>query len=154
MDYVWVKWLHILSSTLLFGLGVGSAFYLLLASFSRNVQGLAMVSRYVVWADWLFTATTVVAQPVTGFYLVHQLGLPLSTPWIAWSTSLYVLAVLCWLPVVRLQMLMRDMAMQAADSATPLSPGYRRLMAWWVGLGFVAFFAFLAIFYLMVAKPV
>lgn len=153
MDYIWVKWVHILSATLLFGLGIGSAFYLLLASLSRNVQALALVSRLVVWADGLFTATTVVVQPATGFYLVHRLGLPLTTPWIAWATALYVLGVLCWLPVVWLQLRMRDMAVQAAEGATPLPPAYGRLLAAWVVLGCVAFVAFLAIFYLMVAKP-
>jgi uncharacterized membrane protein len=154
MDYLWVKWVHIMSATLLFGVGVGSAFFLLLASLGANVQGLALVSRLVVWADGLFTATTAVVQPVTGFYLVHQLGLPWSTPWIAASTALYVLAIACWLPVVGLQVRMRDMAAQAAASNRALPAAYGRLLRWWVGLGWVALFAFLAIFYLMVAKPV
>lgn len=154
MDYLWVKWLHILSSTLLFGLGIGSAFYLLLASLGRDVQALAWVSRRVVWADWLFTATTVVIQPVTGFYLVHQMGLPLSTRWVFWATVLYGLAVLCWLPVVWLQYRMRDMAAQAAYEGSALPRRYTRLLRAWVLLGAVAFVAFLFIFYLMVAKPV
>jgi len=153
MDYLWLKWLHILSATLLFGLGAGSAFYLLLASLGRDVQALAWVSRRVVWADWLFTATTVVLQPVTGFVLVHRLGLPLDTPWVMWATGLYVLAVLCWLPVVWLQYRMRDLAAQAARAGTALSPAYARLLLAWVLLGSVAFVALLAIFYLMVAKP-
>ena len=153
MDYLLLKWVHIVSSTLLFGLGSGSAFYLLMASLSRNVQAVALVSRLVVWADWLFTATTVVIQPLTGFYMVHQMGLPLSTPWVAWATALYVLAVLCWLPVVKIQYLMRDLAVQAAQSGEDLPPAYMRLLRWWVALGVVAFVAFLAIFWLMVAKP-
>lgn len=153
MDYLWVKWLHIVSSTLLFGVGIGSAFYLLLASLGRDVRALAWVSRRVVWADWLFTATTVVIQPVTGFYLVHRLALPVSTGWVLWSTALYALAVLCWLPVVWLQYRMRDMAVQAAREGSALPRRYGRLLVTWVWLGSVAFVAFLAIFYLMVAKP-
>lgn len=154
MDYLWVKWVHILSATLLFGVGVGSAFYLLMASLSGQVQGLALVSRLVVWADWLFTATTAVLQPLSGVYLVDLLGLPWSTPWIAWSLGLYVLAIACWLPVVWLQMRMRDLAVQAAAAGTALPAEYRRLLVGWVVLGCVALLAFLAIFHLMVAKPV
>ncbi len=154
MDYVWLKWLHILSATLLFGLGVGSAFYLLAASLSPNLQGLALVSRLVVWADGLFTATTVVVQPLTGYFLVRQLGLPWSSFWLVGSVALYVLAVLCWLPVVWLQLRMRDLAAQAVrEGVGTLPPAYVRLLRWWVALGVVAFFCFLGIFYLMVAKP-
>lgn len=154
MDYLWVKWLHILSATVLFGTGIGSAFYLLLASLGRNLQALVLVSRLVVWADWIFTATTVVLQPLTGLYLVHRLGLPLSTPWVAGSLWLYALAVLCWLPVVWLQIRMRDLAVQAAEAATSVPKAYARLLGAWVLLGTVAFAAFLGIFYLMVFKPV
>ena len=93
MDYVTVKWLHILSSTLLFGTGIGSAFYLLIATWSREARAVAAVSRYVVVADWLFTATTAVFQPASGFWLMHLAGgMPVSTPWIAWSLRLYAFA--------------------------------------------------------------
>lgn len=154
MDYVWLKWVHILSATLLFGLGIGSAFYLLLASLGRDLQGLALVSRLVVWADALFTTSTAVLQPLSGYLLARRLGLPLSTPWIAQSIALYLLAMACWLPVVGLQLRMRDLAAHAARTGQPLPPAYRRLLWAWVALGVVAFFCFLGIFYLMVAKPV
>lgn len=100
MEYLVVKWLHILSSTFLFGTGIGSAFYLLLSSLSRDTAVVAKVSAYVVIADYLFTATTAVAQPLTGFWLVYLSGIPLSTPWLLYSTILYVVAMACWLPVV------------------------------------------------------
>lgn len=153
MDYLWVKWVHIISATLLFGVGVGSAFYLLMASFSGQAGGLALVSRLVVWADWLFTAPTAVLQPLTGVYLAQQLGLPLSTPWIAGSLALYALAIACWLPVLGLQIRMRELAVQADQAGSALPPAYRRLLLGWVVLGCVALLAFLAIFHLMVAKP-
>lgn len=153
MEYVTVKWLHILSSTLLFGTGIGSAFYLLFASVSRDVRAIAVVTRHVVLADWLFTATTVVIQPLTGVYLMKLAGMPMQTRWIMWSFALYALAVACWLPVVWLQMRLRDLSKAAARDNGPLPPLYWRYFKIWVALGFPAFFAFLAVFWLMVAKP-
>jgi uncharacterized membrane protein len=111
------------------------------------------VARMVVRADWLFTATTAVLQPVTGFWLVHRLELPLSTPWLKASIVCYVLAITCWLPVVWLQMRLRDLAAEAARDGTALSPRYWRVFRWWVALGVPAFFLFLALFWLMIAKP-
>lgn len=154
MDYLVVKWLHILSSTLLFGTGLGSAWYMLFANVSRDVRAIAVVAKYVVIADWLFTATTAILQPATGLYMVHLAGYPLTSRWIMWSLGLYVLAGACWLPVVWLQIRLRDMARRAADDGTDLPPLYWRYFRTWVALGIPAFLAFVAIFWLMVAKPV
>lgn len=154
MDYLLVKWIHVISSTVLFGTGIGSAFYLLVSTLERDVRVVAALARQVVRADWLFTATTAVLQPLTGAWLVHRAGIPWSTPWVAWSTGLYVLAIACWLPVVWIQLRLRDEAQASASRGQPLSPAYRRLFAAWVALGFVAFFAFLAIFWLMISKQV
>ncbi|GGX73576.1 DUF2269 family protein [Massilia dura] len=153
MEYLAVKWLHILSATFLFGTGIGSAWYLLFAVISRNVAAIAVVSRIVVVADWTFTATTMVVQPLTGFYLVHIAGYPLHSRWIVWSVILFVVAGLCWLPVVWLQMRLRDLSAAAAAANTPLPPLFWRCFKVWVVLGIPAFFAFLAVFWLMVAKP-
>lgn len=152
-EYLIVKWLHILSSTLLFGTGIGSAFYLLVSVLRRDAQVVAGVARTVVVADWLFTATTVVFQPLSGWVMVRMAGMPLSTRWIAWSLLLYALAVACWLPVVWLQMRMRDLATEAAQQGTALPPAFDRYFRCWVMLGVPAFFAFVAIFYLMTIKP-
>lgn len=154
MDYLVVKWLHILSSTLLFGTGLGSAWYMLFANVSRDVRAIAVVGKYVVIADWLFTATTAILQPATGLYMVHLAGYPLTSRWIMWSLGLYVLAGACWLPVVWLQIRLRDMARRAADDGTDLPPLYWRYFRTWVALGIPAFLAFVVIFWLMVAKPV
>ena len=153
MEYQIAKWLHIVSSTLLFGTGIGSAYYMLLASWRGEPKAVAFVVRYVVLADWLFTATTVVIQPLTGFWLMHLAGYPLSSTWISVSLMLYALAVACWLPVVWMQMRMRDLAQDAVDRDRPLSGPYWRYLKFWILLGTLAFFAFLAIFWLMVAKP-
>jgi uncharacterized membrane protein len=154
MEYIVVKWLHILSSTFLFGTGIGSAFYLLLASLQRDARVIAAVARYVVIADWLFTATTIIVQPASGLYLAHLMGMPLHSAWLKWSIVLYVVAGLCWLPVIFLQMRLRDIAATAAARGEPLPPRYWRYFQAWVALGIPAFFAFIAIFYLMVAKPI
>lgn len=152
MDIIIVKYLHILASTFLFGTGVGTAFYLFFISLSRDVHAIAVVARHVVIADWLFTATTIVFQPLSGLYLAHRLGIPLDTPWLRWSILLYLLATACWLPVVWLQMRMRDLAIAADREGRPLPPAYQRRFVVWILLGFPALFAFLAIFYLMTAK--
>ncbi|TFZ05858.1 DUF2269 domain-containing protein [Ramlibacter henchirensis] len=154
MDYLTLKWLHILTSTVLFGTGIGSAFYLLVATLGRDARTVAAISGFVVVADWLFTATTVVLQPLTGWLMVRSAGMPWDQPWLSWSIGLYVLAVACWLPVVRIQYRLRDEARLCAGSGDSLSRTYWRMFTAWVVLGFVAFFAFLAIFWLMVAKRV
>lgn len=154
MDYVVVKWLHILSATFMFGTGLGSAFYLFFTNRSRNVHAIAVVARQVVWADWLFTAPAVAIQPATGAYLLYRAGIPWDTPWVVWTLALYVLAGACWLPVVWLQMRMRDMARDAAAAETALPAQYWRYARLWVALGVPAFTSMVVIYYLMVAKPV
>ncbi|MGE5384327.1 MAG: DUF2269 family protein [Betaproteobacteria bacterium] len=153
MEYIVAKWLHILSSTLLFGTGIGSAYYMLFTSFVRDARAMATVARLVVLADWCFTATTVVFQPLSGYYLMRLMGYPLESRWIAWSIALYAVAVVCWLPVVWIQLRLRDLACAAADAGELLPIGYWRLLRQWVALGTIAFLALVAVFYLMVAKP-
>ena len=154
MDYLAFKWLHVLSSTLLFGTGVGSAFYLLVATVGRDARTVAAVAGWVVWADTLFTATTAVLQPLTGWAMVRSAGMAWSMPWLAWSVGLYALAIACWLPVVWIQLKLRDEARRCATAGSALSGAYWRGFAAWVALGVVAFAAFLAIFWLMVTKQV
>lgn len=152
MEYLLVKWVHVLSSTILFGAGVGSAFHLFAATLRGESGGIAGATRNVVVADWLLTTPTAIVQPVTGLWLVHLMQVPLATPWVAWSLALYAVAIGCWLPVLWIQLRLRDIAQaaHAAGGEWPLS--YQRLFFWWVGLGSVAFVAFLLIFWLMVAK--
>ena len=154
MDYITVKWLHILSSTILFGTGIGTAFYMFSASLTRNPPIVASVGKNVVTADWLFTATTIIIQPVTGFYLVYLAGIPLTSRWIMWSIALYLLAAACWIPVVWLQIRMQHLAADASKNESGLPALYWRYFRLWVGLGIPAFIALVIVFYLMVAKPV
>jgi uncharacterized membrane protein len=153
MEYLIAKWLHILSSTFLFGTGVGSAFYMLLTSLTRDARAVAVVARYVVIADWLFTTPTIIFQPLSGWYLMRLLGVPLDARWIVWTIALYILAGVCWLPVVWMQIKMRDMARAAAAAGSALPERYWRFLRYWVALGIVAFGALVIVFYLMVAKP-
>ena len=155
--YLLVKWIHVLSSTLLFGTGLGSAYYMLMTSLASRRSGdarpVAVVVRYVVLADWVFTTTTIVFQPLSGWYLMRIVGYPLETPWIVASVGLYLLAGACWLPVVRMQLRMREMAEMAAARGEALPSRYWVLLWRWAALGMPAFFALVAVFYLMVAKP-
>jgi uncharacterized membrane protein len=153
VEYLIVKWLHILSSTLLFGTGLGSAYYMFFTSLSRDPARIAHVVRLVVIADWIFTTPTIILQPLTGLYLVNLMGLPLGSRWLLWSIGLYFLAGAAWLPVVWMQIKMRDMAEMAAGTQSALPPKYWTYFRAWTALGFVAFFALVIVFYLMVAKP-
>ena len=152
-EYVLVKTLHVISSTILFGTGIGSAFYMLMASLHRDAAVAHFVVRRVVLADWLFTTPAVVVQPITGVYLAHLAGFPYSSTWLAVSIALYVVAGACWLPVLWLQMRMRDLAAEAAALGAALPDAYRRYFRAWFALGVPAFLALVVVFYLMVAKP-
>ncbi|MGN6387974.1 MAG: DUF2269 family protein [Burkholderiaceae bacterium] len=153
MDYLIVKWVHIVSSTLLFGTGIGTAFYMLVTTLHRDVRATAVVTRFVVLADWLFTTPTAIIQPVTGAWLVHRAGYPWHSRWLMWTIALYILAGACWLPVVRLQIRMQQLAAEADAAGQPLPRLYWRYFWTWFTLGFPAFAAFLVIFWLMTAKP-
>jgi uncharacterized membrane protein len=152
--YPLIKWLHIVSSTVLFGTGAGIAFFFLRARRSGDSRIIAAVGRDVVLADMVFTATAVVLQPVTGVALALMVGYPLSTPWLVLSMVLYGLVGCCWLPVVWLQMRMRDLAVDAIHRGQPLPALYEIYYRRWFMLGWPAFIGVLIIFYLMVAKPI
>ncbi|SFA89657.1 DUF2269 family protein [Azotobacter beijerinckii] len=152
--YLLLKTLHILSSTLLFGTGLGSAYYAWRAWRSGQVATIATTFRHLVTADWLFTTPTALLQPLSGAAMVYLAGWSLSQTWLLVTFGLYVLAGLCWLPVVWLQIRVRDLAVQAEREGTPLPACAERYMAWWFALGWPAFGVFVVIFFLMVAKPV
>jgi len=154
MEYLVAKWVHIVSSTFLFGTGLGSAFYMFFASRTREPRVVAVVVRYVVIADWVFTTPTIILQPASGFYLAHLAGFPLTLQWLYWSIILFAVAVAAWLPVVWMQVRMRDMATHAVKSHSALPERYWTYLRTWVALGIVAFVALVAVFFLMVVKPV
>ena len=151
--YFILKYLHVIGATVLLGTGAGIAFFMLMAHRSGDVRLIAGVARIVVVADYVFTATAVVAQPITGLLLSMVTGYSLSEGWIALSIALYLFTGAFWLPVVWMQSRMRSLAREAAAAGTALPPLYHRLFRWWFAFGFPAFTAVLAIFWLMIARP-
>jgi len=151
--YYALRLVHILTSTVLFGTGLGTAFAMWRAQRSRDARVLAVVTRNVVVADWVFTTPAVVLQPVTGFALISLTGYSLAAPWLMLSIVLYIVVGLCWLPVVWLQLRMRDLAAAAAEAGGLLPAAYQKCYRWWFALGWPAFAGVLAIYWLMVFKP-
>ncbi len=152
MTYTALKTLHILSMVLLFGTGLGSAFYKWMADRSGIVTHIAITNRHVVLADWVFTTPTVIFQPVSGLLMVSLLGLPLTTPWIMLSLLLYALAGICWLPVVWLQIRMQKISTEAASRSCHLPETYWQMARWWFWLGVPAFISMVLVVVLMVYK--
>ena len=152
MTYLTLTYWHIISAFLLFGTGLGSAFYKWMADRSGNVQHIAITNKHVVMADYIFTTPTIILQPLTGLWMVHMAQIPLTTPWVTLSLSLYVFAGLCWLPVVYLQIKMQKMAEKAVTNATELPDKYWRYTQIWFGLGIPAFMAMMFVVFLMVFK--
>lgn len=153
MSYEILRLLHLLGATVLLGTGTGIAFFMVISNRSRDPRLIAHVAGIVVLADTLFTATAAIAQPITGYLLAREAGWPLLSGWVAWSLALYALVGLFWLPVVWMQIKMRNLAMAARDAGTPLPERYHRLYRWWFAFGFPAFAAVLAILWLMLTKP-
>jgi uncharacterized membrane protein len=152
-EYYILKWLHVIGATVLLGTGAGIAFFMMMANWSRDVRVIAGVARIVVIADFVFTTTAVVAQPVTGLLLARTAGYSLSEGWILLSIGLYLFTGAFWLPVVWMQNRMRVIAAHAARTGTELPPEYHRLYRWWFLFGFPAFTAVLVIFWLMIVRP-
>ena len=148
-----LKYLHVIGATVLLGTGAGIAFFMLIAHRTGDAAVIAGVARIVVIADVVFTATAVVAQPITGTLLAWQMGYTLREGWIATSIALYLLTGAFWLPVVFMQIKMRDLAAAAAREGRPLPEAYHRLFRTWFASGFPAFAAVLAILWLMIARP-
>ncbi len=153
MTYFILKYVHIIGASVLLGTGAGIAFFMLMAHFGGRPPVILGVARIVVLADFLFTATAVTLQPITGVWLAIVVGYPMTASWIVASLALYVLTGAFWLPVVWMQMRMRDLAQEAVDKGAPLGRSYHRLFWTWFAFGFPAFAAVLAIFWLMIARP-
>ncbi|WP_192878860.1 DUF2269 family protein [Sphingopyxis lindanitolerans] len=152
--YLLWKWLHIVSSTVLFGFGAGTAWYFWNAHLTGDPALISRVGRMVVRADWIFTGTSGILQPVSGVVLVHLAGFSLFESWLVAAYALYAIAFLCWVPVVWLQIKTQRLAQTAAENGTLLDQDYHRAMRLWFALGWPAFLGLMAVFWLMVAKPV
>ena len=151
--YLIVKCVHIVSSTLLFGAGLGTAFQMVWAMRTNDPHTISHVSGGVVVADWVFTTPAGIIQPITGFWLVWQAGYDPFEMWLVITYGLYVLAFLCWAPVVVLQILIRNLARAAVNAGTDMPDRARWAYRWWFLLGWPAFFGLVGVFWLMVSKP-
>lgn len=149
--YLTFKLIHVISAAILFGTGLGTAFFMLLAFLSNNAETLKYTTRHVVLADWIFTTPAVIVQPVTGIGLMHILHYPFNSLWFFLIIGLYLLIGCCWIPVVFIQYKMRNIY-----SHSPLNDKDKKqlsyLMKWWILLGVIAFISILFIYWLMLNK--
>ena len=151
--YLILKLVHVLGAMTLFGTGAGIAFFMLMAHRSQDARIIAHTAGVVVIADTVFTASAVILQPITGAALAMMAGYPILRGWIGLSLVLYLVTGAFWLPVVWMQLKMRDLARTAVEQGAPLPAEYHRLWRLWFAFGFPAFGAVLGIIWLMVAKP-
>jgi uncharacterized membrane protein len=148
-----IKWIHIISATVIFGTGLGIAFFKWAGDRANDVAAIDQINRLVVLADGLFTTPAILIQAVTGIWLVKLLGHNWSEPWVLISIGLFLFAGICWLPVVYLQIRMRRLSTQAIAQSKPLNKHYNQLVRRWFWLGVPAFFSLIVVFYLMAVKP-
>ncbi len=151
--YLWIRWVHILSATVLFGTGLGTAFHMFATHLRGDVNAIAATTRNTVLADWLFTAVAGVVQPLTGLLMVYLAGYDPFESWLVATYALYVVAGICWLKVVQLQYRMRRLAVRAAENGDALPPQYHDAMRLWFILGWPAFVSLVIVFALMVMRP-
>ena len=147
-----LRWAHIIGATVLLGTGAGIAFFMVMAHRTGDAKLIAHTAGTVVIADWLFTASAVIVQPITGVLLALEIGWPLTQGWVLWSLLLYIFVGVFWLPVVWIQYQLRDIARTAARNNAALSKRYTNLYRIWFACGFPAFFAVLIIIWLMVNR--
>ena len=151
--YSVIKTLHIISSTVLFGTGIGIAFFMFCSGHAKNIHEKYYTAQLTVLADYIFTVPAVILQPLTGFWLVLKGGYDPKAPWLLWSYGLYVLAGACWLPVVWIQIQLKHILADCIAQGTDVPVRYHRLFCIWFCLGWPAFLSLIAIFFLMVMKP-
>ena len=148
-----LRWAHVIGAAVLLGTGAGIAFFMLMAHRTGDPKIVAHTASTVVMADWLFTASAVVLQPITGILLASAVGWDLSEGWIVVSLVLYVVTGVFWLPVVWIQQRLRDLAQEAEKRGNALPAEYYKLFRIWFLCGFPAFAAVLGIFWLMLTRP-
>lgn len=152
-SHLTLKVVHVISATILFGTGLGTAFFKWVTDRTGRVAAIRVVAEKVVLADWLFTTPAILVQIATGVALARLLGYPLTRGWVACALVLYFFAGACWIPVVLLQLRMRDLARAADQRGTALEEHYWAYARAWFWLGVLAFTSIIVVFWLMIAKP-
>ena len=152
--YAIIKTIHVISATILFGTGIGIAFFFFLPHVRhQDVAARLTAARTTVTADFLFTLPAVIVQPLTGAWLVWKGGFDWGDYWLMLTYGLYLLAGLCWVPVVLIQIRLKQLLEAQAVGATIDQCAYDRLLRWWFILCWPAFGGLVVTFFLMVAKP-
>ncbi len=151
--YSITKAAHILSATVLFGTGLGTAFFMYRSRYSSDLKSKYDTARATVLADYIFTTPAVILQPLTGVALIGMVDYDAFEFWLIVSYGLFVLAGLCWLPVVWIQIRLKNLLLASLETGEDLPDQYHRLFRIWIVLGWPAFTALVVVFYLMVAKP-
>ena len=153
---LWLKAAHVLSAAIIFGTGLGIAFFTWFgyrgAMRDGALEALRSTMRLTEIADACLTAPAVAFQAVSGVLLMNAYGWPHLSAWSVAVWSLFVVAGACWLPVLVIQAKLARAAREAASTAA-LGPGFHRMFRWWFALGTAAFAAVIAIYWLMLAKP-
>ena len=150
--YLILKLIHILAAVVVTGTGAGIAFFMFMANRSNNPQAIYITAKHVILGDWIFTTPAVITQIITGILLMNIQGYSFLAPWFYWVVGLFAFIGICWLPVLRIQYKLRELAKISVDS-NQVRPEFKTLMRTWTLLGIPAFIAILAIFWLMVFKP-
>lgn len=150
--YLILKLIHILAAVVVTGTGAGIAFFMFMANRSNNAQAIYITTKHVILGDWIFTTPAVIIQIITGLLLMNMQGYSFSAPWFYWVIGLFSFIGVCWLPVLRIQYKLRELAKMSVDS-NQVTPEFKSLMKTWTLLGIPAFTAIIAIFWLMVFKP-
>lgn len=152
--YLFVKLLHIISATVLFGTGAGIAFFMFASFFTDNIHEKFYATRNTVKADYLFTLPAVIIQPLSGIALIHLGGFEWNDLWLTITYAIYFMIGLCWIPVVWIQIQLKNMCKDSIESNSDLPLRYHKLFKIWFLLGWPAFTGVIIIFYLMVVKPI
>ena len=150
--YLVIKMLHILAAVVVTGTGIGIAFFMFMANRSNQPQAIFVTAQHVILGDWIFTTPAVVIQFFTGLYLMELQGYSFSSPWFYWVLALFIVIGICWLPVLRIQYRLRELAKLSVEK-NEVSIEFKALMKKWTLLGIPAFLSILGIFWLMVFKP-
>jgi uncharacterized membrane protein len=147
-----IRLLHVVSSALMFGVGVGAFWFMVTTVRSGNPAAIAITTRNAVRAEWFIAAPVAVVQPTTGYLLMLQLGYPLQSLWFYAVATLYIVAGMCWVYLVKAELKMRAVA--AVHSSAPAMPdAFGALFRRWILLATGSFAGVLGIFWLMVFRP-
>src|SRR3546814_537152 len=81
---------------------------------------------------FLFTLPSVIIQPASGAWLMWQGGFLWNDYWLTVTYGLYLLAAICWIPVVLIQIRMKGLLEQQSRGETFDAVAYAKLFRLWL----------------------